>query len=830
MGTDTLDYSATSSRGINVQFTATGSGSHAFSGLPSAGTFSGIEAVTGTAFADTLNGGGDASAGLILSGGGGGDSITGGSGADTLGGGTGNDTVLGGGGSDVLSGGAGNDSLSGGTGSDTFVLIDGDGTDTIAGGTNTDTVDARAMTGAVTVSFSGTGIGTVTGSGTNASFDSVEQVLLGSGNDTVLGGTGADSVDGGEGDDSLSGGASADTLTGGGADDTLRGGAGSDVLSGGDGDDRFLIVSGEGGDTITGGAGVDSVDATGLTVGVTVTYSGAGAGSITGAAGTFTFSQIERVELGSGNDTGSGSASADTIDGGAGNDSLSGNAGNDSLAGGSGNDTLFGGDGDDTLRGGAGADSLNGGQGLDFVDYSDSSTAINVNLSNWTSSGGDAQGDQFAGVDAVIGTNFDDTITGFDGEALTGVDIYYNILSGGAGNDVIDGLAGSDSIDGGADNDTVFGGAGNDTVAGGTGNDSILGGDGNDSVGSGDGEDFASGGSGSDTLSGGAGNDTLSGGDGSDSILGGDGNDVITGGAGADTLSGGSGADIFVLTGGAGVDQITDLDLTLVDGRAVDRIDVSQMVDGNGNPVNWLDVVVTADANGNALLTFPGGEQVLLQGVTPAQVTGKQALYQIGVPCFTRGSFILTPEGERPVESIRVGDLVTTLDDGPQPVMWAGHRHLGPAQLDLRPDLRPVVIRAGAFGPHGEAMVSPQHAVLVETVEGQRLVRARHLAELGDRRFRVARGKREVTYHHLLLPRHGLLRSNGVWSESLYPGPMALSALGPSACLDLARSVPMLAPVLAGRAAAADVYGPTVRPVAKRRNLVLADRGTFQPA
>ena len=25
----------------------------------------------------------------------------------------------------------------------------------------------------------------------------------------------------------------------------------------------------------------------------------------------------------------------------------------------------------------------------------------------------------------------------------------------------------------------------------------------------------------------------------------------------------------------------------------------------------------------------------------------------------------------------------------PQPVQWAGHRYLGPAQLDLRPDLRP---------------------------------------------------------------------------------------------------------------------------------------------
>ncbi|MEY4981985.1 MAG: hypothetical protein RIR62_251 [Pseudomonadota bacterium] len=816
-GVDTIDYSGTASRGVSVSFTGTGSGTHAFSGLPGAGTFSSVEAVTGTGFNDTINAASDGSAGLRIDAGGGADTVTGGGGADTLLGGAGNDQLFGGGGADVLAGGTGNDTLSGSTGIDTFLIADGDGTDTISGGSSADILDASAVTTGLTLALGATsGTGTLTGSGIAASFDSTEQFRLGSGNDTLFGGADADSVSGGAGDDLLFGGAGADTLEGGAGNDTIRGGTGSDSLTGGDGNDRFVILAGEGTDTIAGGAGDDILDASGLTTGVTLGMTGAGAGSVTGGAGSYTFTGIESVLLGSGNDTASGSAAADTIDGGAGNDRIVGNDGSDSLLGGAGADTLEGGGGDDTLNGGAGADVLWGGIGLDWVDYSDSDAAVIVNLRDWTVAGGHAQGDQLQGTDAIIGSTFNDVIIGFDDEALTGGDIYINILFGGGGDDFIDGRAGGDSLDGGTGNDTVFGGLGNDSMGGGEGQDQLFGGDGTDLVDGGEGADLVDGGAGSDTLSGGAGNDTLSGGAGNDSVGGGEGDDIITAGAGSDTFSGGTGNDVYALNAGTGLKVITDFTI------GADRVDVAGMLDAGGQPLDWADVVVGAGPGGFALLTFPGGLQLLLQGVTPDQVTGQQALFNIGVPCFAGGSFILTPEGERPVESIRAGDLVMTRDDGPQPVIWRGQRHLDAAALEDRPDLRPVVIRAGAFGDHGELQVSPQHAILVTTPEGERLARARHLAALDDRRFRIAKGKKTVTYHHLLLPRHALLRSNGVWSESLYPGPMSVTALGVSACLDLARTVPVLAPVLAGRVAAAEVYGPTVRPVAARRGLTLA--------
>ena len=157
-----------------------------------------------------------------------------------------------------------------------------------------------------------------------------------------------------------------------------------------------------------------------------------------------------------------------------------GNAGQNVLSGGAGADRLFGGDGDDTLVGGAGADSLYGGTDLDWIDYSASSQAVSINLNTWTALYGDAQGDYLNGVDAIIGSAFDDTLIGFNQSGLVD-DIYTNVIEGGAGNDYIDGLGSNDLLYGGADNDTILGGNGDDALTGGTGADSMVGGVGSDS-------------------------------------------------------------------------------------------------------------------------------------------------------------------------------------------------------------------------------------------------------------------------------------------------------------------------------------------------------------
>lgn len=118
-------------------------------------------------------------------------------------------------------------------------------------------------------------------------------------------------------------------------------------------------------------------------------------------------------------------------------------------------DTINGGAGDDIIAGLFGADVLNGGDGSDTLDYSLSLGGVTVDLTLNTASGGHAAGDSISNFENVLGTAYNDTLTG---NALA------NNLNGGAGDDL---------LSGGAGNDVLSGGTGADTITGGTGSDSI---------------------------------------------------------------------------------------------------------------------------------------------------------------------------------------------------------------------------------------------------------------------------------------------------------------------------------------------------------------------
>jgi hypothetical protein len=167
-------------------------------------------------------------------------------------------------------------------------------------------------------------------------------------NDTItLSGSIPSWVDAGSGNDVLKGGSSSDWLFGNTGDDTLDGGLGADLLSGGDGNDL--------------------ADYSGRTNAVTISLDGQPGDGETGENDNVS-SSIENVTTGSGNDTVTGSALANTLSGGPGNDGISGAGGDDTLDGGLGQDSVDGGDGNDRLasrdaavdadRCGAGTDSV----------------------------------------------------------------------------------------------------------------------------------------------------------------------------------------------------------------------------------------------------------------------------------------------------------------------------------------------------------------------------------------------------------------------------------------------------------------------------------------
>lgn len=242
--------------------------------------------------------------------------------------------------------------------------------------------------------------------------------------------------------DNLDGTSVSDVLNGFSGNDNIRGFAGDDSLFGGDGND--FLSGGTGNDFIDGEVGLDTVDYSQEGQGVTVNLS---LGTATdGFLGTDTLSSIE---------------------------SVIGSQHNDTLIGSIDSDTLAGSGGDDTLEGRAGNDTLDGGAGVDTATYANATGGVSIVLDGTAESDGDGTLDRLISIENIVGSDFDDAITGNSSA---------NELLGGTGNDTLDGGSGDDQLEGGAGDDVIIGGAGNDAIIGGAGRDNIDGGSGTDTL------------------------------------------------------------------------------------------------------------------------------------------------------------------------------------------------------------------------------------------------------------------------------------------------------------------------------------------------------------
>jgi Ca2+-binding RTX toxin-like protein len=125
----------------------------------------------------------------------------------------------------VLSGGPGNDSIAG-LGQDD-VLAGGPGRDVLDAGQGTDTVSYADHAGPVTASLDGIASDGQAGEGDNVL--NAENIIGGSGNDTLTGNAGPNILRGLAGNDRLFGLAGNDTLIGSEGTDTASGGAGTDT-------------------------------------------------------------------------------------------------------------------------------------------------------------------------------------------------------------------------------------------------------------------------------------------------------------------------------------------------------------------------------------------------------------------------------------------------------------------------------------------------------------------------------------------------------------------------------------------------------------------------
>jgi Ca2+-binding RTX toxin-like protein len=141
--------------------------------------------------------------------------------------------------------------------------------------------------------------------------------------------------------------------------------------------------------------------------------------------------------------TQSGTDNDDILVGTSGVDTINGRAGNDTIEGRAGNDILDGGDGDDWLYGGLGNDTIDGGDGFDRIDFRDSLSAVVVDFGTGTATGQDIGTDTIQNIERVIGSDFDDSLTGSNTAAAS---YNWEEFTGGLGNDTIDGGGGVDAV------------------------------------------------------------------------------------------------------------------------------------------------------------------------------------------------------------------------------------------------------------------------------------------------------------------------------------------------------------------------------------------------
>src|SRR6185437_8984027 len=130
--------------------------------------------------------------------------------------------------------------------------------------------------------------------------------------------------------------------------------------------------------------------------------------------------------------------------------------------------------------------------------------------------------------------------------------------------------------------------------------------------------------------------------------------------------------------------------------------------------------------------------------------------------CFARGTLIATPEGEKPVESLREGDLLLTFSGRSAPVRWIGRGRVMVAR-GRRTAATPVVVRKGALAdnvPHHDLRITKGHSLFIDDALIPIEFLVNHRSILWDDRAR------EVAIYHVELATHDVIIANGVPAET----------------------------------------------------------------
>lgn len=259
--------------------------------------------------------------------------------------------------------------------------------------------------------------------------------------------------------------------------------------------------------------------------------------------------------------------------------------------------------------------------------------------------------------------------------------------------------------------------------------------------------------------------------DGSDIIDAGESDDIIRAGSGTDTIDGGADSDTYDALNSSSLPE-EEISVTVDqagDGTVAETADATADIvtsigsfiagetDGQNDAISFtgnIDRNTISGLSDDAVGTFTpakGGDPIAFGGAGEPTInqllsgtcdpgtgvinpkgtyeitSGEEDGAQVGnisfsnfeqasfrVPCCRHGALIDTAHGPRPVQALRPGDLVRTLDAGAPPIKWA--RRANHPLEDEALENHPVLIQAHALGPGRpmrDLVVSPQHLILV---------------------------------------------------------------------------------------------------------------------
>jgi YD repeat-containing protein len=133
------------------------------------------------------------------------------------------------------------------------------------------------------------------------------------------------------------------------------------------------------------------------------------------------------------------------------------------------------------------------------------------------------------------------------------------------------------------------------------------------------------------------------------------------------------------------------------------------------------------------------------------------------LPCYCRGTMILTDSGEVAVEQLAIGQKLVTASGAQRPIKWIGQRSYISRYANTNQKVLPICFKAGALAegiPVRDLWVSPKHAMFIDgvLVPAECLINGSSIVqpETTDR----------VDYFHIELDSHDVIFANGAPSET----------------------------------------------------------------